>query len=340
MVDRERSNIRAAFHHLVMANDLPSAFRFATAFGHYLYNRGPIDEGWSWFEQSLETPVSDPTVRLQGLYWASHLSSNLGMVDTANRLACEALAIARELGDVEWQAATVHCLAVTRAKCGTAEHAEALFHEELRLWEQAGVPGLSGFAFMSLGVFAFERGESTRAHELTDRAEAILAGMGGVGWIGMTRWHRGQFSLAEGSFADAAVHFWDSVHLAHEQKTTMIEHMGLVGLAAVAADVGLHESAGVLIGAAERSLEQTGQHPQGAVKELFDRTASASQSVVGVAAFDAARELGGTSDFAEWSRTAETIRQAAAERTVVIGVGGRIGGHAPGAVLRPDVAAD
>jgi predicted ATPase len=314
MVDRERGNIRAAYHHLAADDDREGLFEFATAFGHYLYNRGPADEAWSWFEQALDAPVPRPEVRLQGLYWASHLSSHLGMTETADRLANEALATAEALGDTGWRAAIVHCLAMIRVKCGEAEQAEALFDEELRLWEQAGVQGLSGFALMFLGVFAFEQGDFTKARALEDKADEILAGMGGIGWLASIRWIRGRFSITEGRCAEAAMHFSDSVRIASEQKASMIQHLGLVGLAVVASNIASHEAAGRLIGAADRSLEQTGQHLGGAVKELYDRAAAASRSAIGPAAFAAACKLGAASGPAEWLRDGEAIARAAADR--------------------------
>jgi predicted ATPase/transcriptional regulator with XRE-family HTH domain len=340
MVDRERDNIRAAYHHLAAADDSGRIFEFATAFGHYLYNRGPIDEAWSWFERAIDPPVSEPTVRLQGLYWASHLSSHLGMTDRASCFANEALEIAHAIGDIGWRAAIVHCQAMIELLRGNKAHAEAHFNEELRLWKQAGVEGLSGFALMFLGVFAFEQGHLTRAHALEDRADEIFTGMGGIAWLALTQWYRGWFSVSEGHYTDAAMHFSQSLRLAHQQKATMIEHMGLVGLGAVASESALHETAARLIGAADRSLERTGQHLGGSIKELYDRTASTSQSLIGRAAFDEAREIGATFDHAEVMRSAETITRAAAERALDRATGDRVGNADSSPTLRPQLAAD
>ena len=340
MVDRERANIRAAYHLLATANDRERAFEFATAFGHYLYNRGPLDEAWSWFGSLLDAPSSQPTIRLQGLYWASHLSLHLGMTETAGRLATEALAVAERLGDTGWRASIVHCLALVRMNLGEPEQAEALFDEELRLWEQAGVRGLSGFALMLLGVLAFERGDLPRAHALEDRADEILAAMGGTGWLAMTRWFRGRFASAGGHHSAAAAHFADSVRFAHDQKATLLEHLGLVGLASVAADAALPETAARLIGAADASLERTGQPLSGSAKDLYDRSTSASRSAIGGAAFAAARESGSASDRDEWLRLGEAVRRAAAKPDRGHGPSGRRTDPKPGQAFSPHAAAD
>ncbi len=314
MVDRERGNIRAAYHLLAAGGDPERAFAFATAFGHYLYNRGPLDEAWSWFEPLLDAPVTEPTVRLQGLYWASHLASHLGMTDTSDRLATDALAIAESLGDAGWRASTIHCLALIRLNAGRAEQAEALFEEELRLWEQAGIQGLSGFALMLLGVLAFERGDVANARALEDRADEMLAAMGGIGWLAMTRWLRGRFALAEGHHAAAAMHFFASMQFAHSQKATLLEHFGLVGLASVASVVALHELAGRLTGAIDASLKRTGQHLGGAAREMHVRTVATSRSAIGADAFAAARERGRASDYDAWILSGEAIVRMAGEQ--------------------------
>ncbi len=313
MVDRERSNIRAAFHNLVSSGNRAAAFEFATAFGHYLYNRGPVDEAWSWYEHVLDAPKVRPEIRLQGLYWASHLASHLRNFDRAEALANEALAIAEEVGDTSWRASIVHCQALIQLEKGCADQAEALFNEELTLWKKAGVQGLSGFAYMLLGSIAFARGDVCRAREMEDKAESILSEMGGLAWVGLINWHRGVFSISEGIIDDAAAHFLESVRLAGERKASLIQHLGLVGLAWVASAVGLHEAAGQLVGAAERSFKWLGNNLGGTAKSLYDQTIFASQNAIGSDAFDACRQRGSGSNFADWIRIGESVRRAATQ---------------------------
>ena len=164
--------------------------------------------------------------------------------------------------------------------------------------------------------------------------------MGGIGWLPQIKWHRGRFSSAEGQYADAAMHFIESVRLAYEHKATMIEHQGLVGLASVASVIAAHEAAARLIGATDRSLERSGQHVRGAVKDLYDRTVFASRSAIRPAAFAAARELGGASDYAEWIRIGEAIERAAAERALDRGTCDRAAEPWPRPALRLHVASD
>ncbi|MBA3415044.1 MAG: hypothetical protein H0U10_07470 [Chloroflexia bacterium] len=63
---------------------------------------------------------------------------------------------------------------------------------------------------------------------------------------------------------------------------------------------------------------------------MYDRTVTTSRAAIGAAAFDAARELGGASEHAEWIRSGEAVARAAAERVLDCGAGGRA------AALEPD----
>ncbi len=315
MVDQERGNIRAAYRYLARSHDPERLLEFTAAFGHYLYLRGPLQEAWAWFERALDAaaPQSTP-LRLQGLYWGSHLASHMKLTERAIRLGDEALRIAEELGDSSWRAATIHCLAVIHDGCGQFGHAAALFEEELRLWNEAGVRGLSGFALMFLGSYAFEQGDLAKARRLEEQAAVIFDEMGGLGWVAKTTWLRGLFAVSDGDLPDAATSFLESLRISLSQQTSMIHDKGLVGLAFVASELSCHETAGQLIGATESCLETTGQHFGRHERSLYDRAIATSQSAIGTTAFNAARELGGASGYVEWLRSGEAIARAAVDR--------------------------
>jgi predicted ATPase/DNA-binding XRE family transcriptional regulator len=320
MVDQERNNIRAAYHHLAQAEDPEELLAFTAAFGHYLYLRGPLQEAWSWFDHALKSSVSRPTSRrLQGLYWACHLASHLGLIEQAIQSGNEALAIADELGVCGWRAAIIHCLGIIEEGSGNVDRAAALFEEELVLWKEAGVQGLSGFALMSLGSIAFRRGDLVTARALEVQAAAIFQEMSGFGWVAMTKWLRGLFAASEGCLADAVTDFCECMQLSIAHNTSMMDHRCLIGLAFVASELALTDMAGHLVGAAEASLEATGQNWGSFDRSLFERASSASRSAIGSTSFDDARRGGAASDAAAWLHSVSVIKHAAIER---------FGGHA------------
>lgn len=319
IMDQERGNIRAAHHHLARSNNPGKLFEFTVAFGHYLYNRGPIQEMWSWFEQALrlDASVSQPApLRLQALYWASHLSSHLGLTERAITLGDEALHLADKFGDRAWRAAIVHCLALIHDERGHRDQAANLFEEELRLWEEIGVHGLSGFALMLLGKNAFLEGDLATARTLENQAAEIFAEMGGFGWVAMTKWFGGLFSASEGDLADAAARFTESIRLSVEHHTSMIHHKGLIGLAFVASELALYKRAAHLIGAAESCLEPTGQqlHRSRFDQSMYDRAISTCRAAMEEHAFDEALRFGAASDPTFWLQSGKVIKRVAAHR--------------------------
>ena len=312
IMDQERGNIRAAHHCLTQSDEHDRLFEFTVAFGHYLYNRGPIQEAWSWIEQALAVAPSQPaSLQLQALYWASHLSSHLGWPERAMALATEALQLAQECGDPSWRAAIVHCLAIVQDGCEHHDEATALFEEELRLWEEAGVQGLSGFALMCLGGIAFTKGDLVAARSLQHRAADIFVEMGGFGWLAVTKWLCGLCAASEGDLLDAAAQFHESLRLSVDHKTSMIHHKGLIGLACVASELTLHDRASHLIGAADACLEPTGQRLYRFEQIMYNGAVAVCRSALGMAGFESMRRQGAASAPAAWVEHGAVIRRAA-----------------------------
>jgi predicted ATPase/DNA-binding XRE family transcriptional regulator len=340
-MDREWGNIRAAHHYLAHSNDPGRLLEFTVAFGHYLYNRGLFQEGWSWFEQILDaSPDQPPSLRLQALYWASHLSSHLGASGRALELGNEAMHLANEHGDLSWRATIVHCLGLIHLTAGDSIEAEALLAEALRLWEAAGVQGLSGFDYMLLGSIAFDQGDLLRTRTLEAQAAAIFYKMSGLGWVAMTKWYGGLCSVAEGDLRDAAFQFDECLRLSIEHMTSLIHYKGLIGLACVASELALYERAGQLIGAAESCLESTGQQLGRLEQTMYDGVISTCRSAMGTVACDEARRLGGAGDRSSWIESGEAIKRTATRLAAQRANRETVEEMAISGVLRSDPAAD
>ncbi|MDQ2682270.1 MAG: helix-turn-helix domain-containing protein [Chloroflexota bacterium] len=307
-LDQERDNIRAAYRFLVQSGSPGRLFAFMTAFGHYLYNRGPYSEVWTWFQQALPgVREHPPALQMQGLYWASHLAAHLGDRDRALELGQEALGIAREVGDLAWIAAIVHCLGMIHHFSGEFERAEELLTEELRLWDEAGTLGLSAFAFLLLGEIAGRAGTFALAHQRLETAADLLRDMDGLGWVAVTRWLHGVFFLAEDLLAEAAEQFQECLELSLDHHASLVHHQGLIGLAAVASALGMHGAAGRLTGAALMCLDDLSQQLGPFDRPLYERTIATSCSALGADAFDQLQAAGRHIDQQEWLRTGRTV---------------------------------
>lgn len=312
LMDRERGNIRAAYRHLAEYGDPERLLEFTGTFGHYLYNRGPYDEAWQWIHHALA--VSSPAPRrsrLQVLYWATHFASHLGMAEEALRYGEEARGMATALGDRQWRAAAVHCLGLIHHERGAYDQAVAFYHEELRLWSELGIRGLSGFAYLLLGMIEFSTGDLEAARVLETRAAAIFAEMGGFGWEARAIWWQGLISLAGHDLRDAAAKFEESLRIAVEHDAFAVHQQGLVGLAFVAAELAMYDTAAQFIGAAEARVEDSG-HNLGRYEHLLHKAAVATcRSGREQQGFEAARRLGAAAEPPAWLSAAGSVRQAA-----------------------------
>jgi predicted ATPase/transcriptional regulator with XRE-family HTH domain len=319
-LDQERDNIRAAYRFLVQSGSPGRLFAFTTAFGHYLYNRGPYPEAWSWFQQALPgLSEHSPALQLQGLYWSSHLAAHLGYRDYALQLGQEALGIAQDVGDLAWIAAIVHCLGMIHHFSGEFERAEELLTEELRLWDEAGTPGLSAFAFLLLGEIAGRAGAFTEAHQRLETASDLLRDMGGLGWVAVTRWLHGVFFVAEDLLAEAAEQFQECLELSLDHHASLVHYQGLIGLAAVASALGMHGAAGQLTGAAFACLENASQQLDSFGRPLYERTIATSQSALGPDAFDKHQAAGREADPRAWLRIGRTVGRMANSEGILEG---------------------
>lgn len=312
LMDRERGNIRAAYRHLAEGDDPEQLLEFTGTFGHFLYNRGPYQEAWHWIRHALEVSSPEPRLnRLQVLYWATHFASHLGLAEEALRYGEEARQMATLLGDRKWQAAAVHCLGLIQHELGAYDRATDFFNEELRLWSDLGIRGLSGFAYLMRGMIEFEQGDLVTARRLETQAAAIFRDMGGSGWVAMATWWQGLIAVAEHDLREAAEKFADTLRLSVKHDAFSVQHRGLVGLAFVASELTMYETAADLITAVDARLEDTG-YELGRFEKLLYRAASIACRSRSEQVSESARLSGAATDPQSWLVAAESVRQEAA----------------------------
>jgi predicted ATPase/DNA-binding XRE family transcriptional regulator len=299
VVDQERANIRAAHRYLAKDGNAAKLLEFIGAYGHYLFNRGPLHEAWEWFDQGLSLSASEPipaSIRLRAVYWGSHLTSNTGQHEKALALAIEALGLAQTLGDLRWEAAITHCLALINERIGNLDEAANLYEKQIKLWEAARTRGLTPYAYIQLGEILFSRGQSDRARLLLRQAGDMLAEMGGTGWVGVSKATLGFFAISDGDLRDAAALFSEGLKLAIEAQASIAIPEILVGLAVLASELGQHEIAVQLLGAADAGREAVGVHLGPSTVRFYSQAKASSQSTLGETGFSRAYERGRASD--------------------------------------------
>ncbi len=292
-LDEERDNIRAARRFLIESGDTERLLEYVAAFGHYLYLRGPSDESRDWLTHALGASESSSTpVRLQALYWASHTAKELRLTREAFDFATTSLAIAEELGDIEWQAASIHCQAQAASSDGDRKRAVRLWKQELALWRRAGVPGLSAFAYLGLSGYAYGHEDYEQAWSLQLSASDLFEQMEGHAWVALSQCNLGYIALAQGDREKAASHLQSGLDLAITHQAMWIVDFPLSALAAIASEAGCEREGAMLAGASDRLLNELKRERWVNTSDVHDRAVARCRQALGDEQFEIARHRG------------------------------------------------
>jgi tetratricopeptide (TPR) repeat protein len=318
-IDRERATVRAAYQHLVHRNDASRLLQFVVAFGHYLYLRGPLDEAWEWFQHAMRVDPHPPTtLRLQALYWSSHYASHFGEIEQAFELATEARETAREIGSPGWEAAALNCLCGIEQHRGNPLAVLPLAAEELRLWQESGEIGLSGFAYKDIADAELVRGNLTEARVAIQRSAEIFREQGSLGWVALTDWYQGQIAFADGDAAAAATHYRIALQRATADLAAQLYPLPLLSLSQIASECGVHDLAAQLAGASVGCQDRRRLRPRPYVDALLDAIRRKGEVAIGAATYADLFERGKDLDHWAWLHLARQVERNAASTYLVI----------------------
>jgi predicted ATPase/transcriptional regulator with XRE-family HTH domain len=288
----ERDNLVAAFDHVCQPETADLCLRFAAAMGPFWDIAGPFEEGALRLQHAMALAPPEPA-RLKGkvCYWAALLAG--WMRDhAAVALADDGIANAEALTERTALAEALHIRAWLDLMQEHWEEAAARFELELDLWSNFDNPFGEGRCLLYLGSSNYGMGDLPLARLRIERAAQCFRTTGYPEWLSSCYWYFGLFAVAEGSLSDAGVSYEQSLRFWLEDDIPSGEFKAMIGLADVAAAVGLHEHAARLLGAADQILETT----DGALMSFdlpgYERATTASRTALGAALFAARHEEG------------------------------------------------
>ena len=121
-----------------------------------------------------------------------HLGKLTEDVDDARACLDEALALARELGEVRFVAGTLASLGQLSLRAGDPAGAVALLEEALELAREAGMPAFEGGFLQTLGAAHGRLGALEKARECFDAAEVVMTAIHDTGALDRLRLERGE----------------------------------------------------------------------------------------------------------------------------------------------------
>jgi predicted ATPase len=255
VLDREHTNIRAAFRWAVMGGEQSEALAAFSGMWRYLELRGHGLEGMRWFDEAQTAADSPVSVKLEALRGAANLTRHLGQVSRTEELANQMLALAQRVDDVRMTGIAVAILGTTAVFTGDFEGGMARLKEARPILRKAGDDVALGRVLSTLSYAALAMGDCPGASSFAQESRVIAERVGDDIGKTLALSNLGLADLLQGSDEGAEALFVECLTCADEIGFTDSVSYAYEGLAAVAVRRQVGVRAARLLGAAE-SLRQ------------------------------------------------------------------------------------
>jgi hypothetical protein len=176
-------------------------------------------------------------------------------------------------------------------ECYWGESAE-LLERELELWRNLDNPFAQGRSLTYLALAYFGQGDLPLVQVRAEEALQLFRALGYPEWIAICHWYLGMHGVADGRLVDAAASYEQSLRNWLVDDIPSGEFKPMVGLADVAAAVGLHEHAARLLGAVDAILQATDNELFLFDRPGYERAEAAGMAALGVSLFTQRYEEG------------------------------------------------
>jgi predicted ATPase/class 3 adenylate cyclase len=316
-IDNDLPNIRAALEWTI-DQDAPAAAKFVAAVAPYWRTRGLLTEARSWLARVIQAVEANGEDRAALLCLAASFASLQDELPEALRLADEALAIYRTLGDAAGIAHATFRIAEAVHRQGHLDRAGDLYREALEGFTLSRDARGEMLCLGNLGMLARQRGELQQASALLEDARRRASDLGeqriageftiGMGWVQLglgdlaqsrmlfahaydqksdandrygvcaARQGLATVALREGRRDEALAEFLATLDDANELQLKDYVARAFHGLAAVQALDGANELAARLLGLADRLFEESGRELRDSV--AYDIAAQSLEEMV------------------------------------------------------------
>jgi len=326
----DHDNFRAALAWSLTAPDgAELGLRLANGLGQFWIIRSHYAEGQTWFGEVLRhTPDTPSLQRVQGLALASSLAWHKYDYVQEERLAQEAVALARRLGSHRPLCQALNELGAALDARGDYAAADAAEQENLALARAAGDVRAEADALLSLGLVARHKGDFAAAGEYSEqvlalavsradprleasshydaaqadwfqaryaqavdhliRSSQLYHAAGDMANLGIVQWALGCVALDQGDLAVASDHFQSSLSAFRQSEFTVGLCGYLLGMAGIATARGHAAAAVRLSGAAHALREVLGHRLEGHLPQRYERQLDRARAQLDADTFAAA----------------------------------------------------
>lgn len=248
---------------------------------------GRFNAGRVWL-QKLLAAGQEPgdAVRARALSAASLLAFRQGDNEEAQRLATDALTVARQIDDPERVVDALVGLARVGLRDEDPERVRQLSGEARAVARQASRPDLEKLPLHCLAEATRMAGDFEGARRLYEESLALNRALDDQSMITTEMVNLASVELHEEKYDDAIGRLQESLRRARADKNLYLLPYCIMGLGEVAAVRGRDEQAAMLVGAATSIFESTGQQIDPADRDVYERCVSTLRQTLGQRAFE------------------------------------------------------
>jgi predicted ATPase/DNA-binding SARP family transcriptional activator len=287
LLDVEQENLRSAGAWASEAGEVEVEVRLAVAQRWFWLVRGRLGEGHRAFARAVAATGGKPALHAAALAGTATFSVRLGAFEEAKALFERALALYRELDDLDEISRCIAELGGVAVAERDLERAAQLYTESISIFEQTGNKIRLAVALANLAAIAAEAGDPAAAAEHGRRAIALQRENGDADGLGVSLANLARVHLGRGEVADARVTLAESMEIAKRLGYQLLLAYTLGAAAELAAREGRPAGAARLIGASAALFEAISMPMPDVEKDEQGRTLAAIRPVLG----DEAEEL-------------------------------------------------
>jgi predicted ATPase/class 3 adenylate cyclase len=293
VLDAEHANLRVAMAWLREKGETERELRLAAALHWFWRVRGPVGEGQMWLEHAIGLTSDRSPARVRALAALADLLFMEGKPEAGLAHGRQAVALARELGDIELQAESLHWLGNAASGSGNLAHASDCYQESAELSRGLGHTSFLIVTLTNLASIRLDADDVAAARAGLEESLALAREIGNPQRLSHGLLVLTQVETREGRFDEARQALSESLTLARELGLANFLAWGL-GLAAPLTTASGRPDRTVRLLAASVAQEEL----LGIVQDLLEapireQNLRAARAAIGSERFDAAYGEGG-----------------------------------------------
>ncbi len=291
VLEADHDNLRAAIAWLGPREPL-LRLRLVVALRRFWYVRGHLTEGRRHLEQALAGGDLPEHLRQRPMSAIAATALIQGDYEEATRWAERVVDVARRTGDGASLANALSNLGAIQSAAGQPDRAAALLEQSVALARDAGDERILALALNNLGDIALTAGDYPRAEANFEESLVLLRRRRDAANVARSLYNLGAVAFRLDRREDARVSFRESIAICRSLGDKEDLAWCLEGFAAIAAAEGDPARAGLLLGAAERLLEDMGASLKPFERQLHQETRGSVLERLGAAGLAAVASRG------------------------------------------------